>query len=282
MRTGEWQGVGLAFGPSARRIAARHPDLVDYLELPFELFRSQPGMLDSVSTGRRLLHCASLSLAGSLPLDEATLADVEEWLDRTGSPWLSEHLAYVSAEAMNDGQKADCDHYYTGFTVPPPMNEEMIDHISRRIRSVSERLGTRILIENSPLYFDTPGSTLSQVDFINRILNCTDADLLLDLTHLTITGQNMGFSPADAICQLPAARIAQLHLSGIEVFDGVALDHHASAVPPGVLELVPLAMRGSQVAAITLEYNWISDLEDRAIISQLAEVRECASRCRTI
>lgn len=275
-----WFGVGLAFGPSASRIASRYPELVDYLEVPFELLASTPNLLRRTNASRILLHSASLSVGGNCRLKRRTVEAVRKSLAQTRSPWLSEHLAFVEASALDEPASSSDRSYHTGFTIAPPMNKASVDLISRRLNSLSSALEVPLLVENSPLYYSIPNSTLDPTDFLNEILEKTTADLLLDLTHLVISARNLGFSPASALLRLPASRIRQIHLSGIEYIGGTALDHHASAIPQEVLSLVPIAMAGKGVRAVTLEYNWISDFSDREVLKELRKVRKLVDQCR--
>lgn len=267
-----WIGVGLAYSPSARRIADTHAGLVDFLEIPFELLESQPELLERDPPKQRvLLHSASLSLAGALPTPEYKLRSLADWAHRLQVPWISEHVAYVAAPRLDD---ATLPPFETGFTVPPPMNADVANHVARRADTIGSHIGRRILLENSPLYFLPPGSEISQSQFFQLILGQSSAEMLLDLSHLVISARNLGYSPETALNTLPLERVTQLHVSGINFAEGVSWDNHATSVPDEVLSLLPLALSGGHVQALTLEYNWISAFPDQAVITQLERVRQ--------
>ncbi len=269
-----WLGIGLAYSPSARRIADRCPELVDHLEIPFELIRAEPSLLDSLEGQQVLLHSASLSLAGALPLDRIKVDELAAMRARLSSPWISEHAAFIDAPNPHAPQHGV---YESGFTIAPSMNADVALHIATRLDSVYNMVGYPVLIENSPLYFESPGSDLSYPDFFRLIVENSPAMLLLDLTHLVISARNLGFDADEALHALPRDRITQLHLSGIETVEGIAWDNHASAVPEDVLRLVAPAMAAGGVRAVTLEYNWISAFTDEAVVTQLGRVRNAVT-----
>jgi uncharacterized protein (UPF0276 family) len=270
-----WLGIGLAYSPSARRIADAQPSLVDFLEVPFELLESQPSLLERDPPSHRiLLHSASLSLAGALPTPELKLRSLGTWAKRLSVPWISEHVAYVAAPRLGGSELPP---YETGFTVPPPMNADVAMHVAARADAAGLELGSRILLENSPLYFLPPGSNMDQGRFFRLIFEHSSAEMLLDLTHLVISAHNLGLSAEVALRALPLERVTQLHVSGVEFAEGVSWDNHASSVPDEVLDLLPLALSGGWVQAITLEYNWISAFPDEAVMVQLERVRRGAA-----
>jgi uncharacterized protein (UPF0276 family) len=274
----EWLGIGLAYSPSARRIADNLPGLVDFLEIPFELLEAQPQLLETKPPSQRLLlHSASLSLAGALPPPDLKTRSLAAWAKRLQAPWISEHVAYVAAPRLAE---PNLPPYETGFTLPPPMNADVATHVAKRVEAARLQLDARVLIENSPLYFIPPGSDIDQSQFFRLIFGQCSAEMLLDVTHLVISARNLGISAEVALKGLPLDRVTQLHVSGVEFSEGVTWDNHASSVPDEVLELLPLALSGGQVQAVTLEYNWISAFSDDAVTVQLERVRRATQNAR--
>lgn len=274
--------VGLALSPGAARISRTDPDLVDYLEVPFELLESSPAVLDKIEVPA-ILHCASLSIGGTVLPKPGILDRIRHWLAHTDSPWLGEHLAFLLADrppgaTAVDGQRLHADTYAEpynlGFTVAPPMNPDSVDSICRRLSSYQAEFSVPIIVENSPVYFDIPGSTLRYPDFLNQVLARSNVGLLLDLTHLVIAAHNQGFSPEEAIDELPLHRVTEVHVSGIELCEGLFWDHHASGIPERVLRLLSRVAQVGSVRAVTLEYNWISNFTDDQVREQSAAIRK--------
>jgi uncharacterized protein (UPF0276 family) len=271
--------IGLSYSPSARRIVATHPNIIDYLEVPFELLEQNPQALELVAGRDLVLHCASLSLASSRQVAPAKLERLSYWIEKTGTPWLGEHLAFISAARPAGGgdEYAPGEPYNIGFTVSPPMNTASVETVSQNIRQYARQLSVPILVENSPIYFRLPGSDMNQIEYINRILANCDAGLLLDLTHLYISAKNEGFSVVDAIDHLPLDRVVEIHVSGVEEAEGISWDHHASGIRSEILELLFRLRHLPSLKAVTLEYNWISDYTDDDVIEQIMQVRRATA-----
>src|SRR5438067_4873365 len=89
--------VGLGYSDYVRPLLLDEPDLFDFVEIPFELLRANPQVVPIANCRQVLLHSASLSMAGEVAPDEATWNAVGDWIGRTATPWLSEHLAFFTA-----------------------------------------------------------------------------------------------------------------------------------------------------------------------------------------
>ena len=56
--------VGLALGPGVNEFVSEYPELVDYVEIPFEQLRHAPEVGSIQEEIPVVLHCASMSVAG--------------------------------------------------------------------------------------------------------------------------------------------------------------------------------------------------------------------------
>ena len=265
--------IGLAYGPWIADVLARDPELVDYVEIPFELLRHDPSAASIQDTIPAILHCASMSLAGFVPPDEATLAGIEREAARMRTPWIGEHLAFITADPIAPSGP-DAGPTALTYTVCPQLSEETVQRAAANVASMQARFaGQRILVENSPQYFSPPGSTLSMVDFVCEVLSRCDAGLLLDLSHFYITSINMGFDAAEALGRLPLERVVEIHLSGLSVQSGVAWDDHARLAPDELFVLLEKVLERARPRALTFEYNWTPNLPYEALRRQVARAR---------
>jgi uncharacterized protein len=270
--------VGLAYSGLVRNFIERHEHEVDHVEIPFELLRHDPGTLAVRERFPVILHCASLSIAGTQRCNEGTLCEIAGWVEQTRTPWVGEHLAFITASRTEAGahpeEYAPGEPYNIGYTVSPVMDERTVARVVAALSSYSRRFAVPILIENSPLYFRAPGSVMSQTEFIKAICDRIDTDLLLDLSHFAITARSIGFDPFAEIERLPLDRVVELHLSGIDdQLDG-SWDDHASAAPEIVHELLAQVLKTASPRAITLEYNWSSRFPEALLLEELARVRD--------
>jgi uncharacterized protein len=247
---------------------------LDFLEVPFELLDSDAKVYPRIADRPLVLHCASLSLAGDVPPSRRTMRRVQHWASLTKTPWIGEHLATIAVAAQRDAARRERPPAYElGFTLSPPMNEDVVRQVCANLRARSRSYAIPLLIENSPLYFELPGSTMPQTEFIRRICSGSDAGLLLDLTHLYISSRNIGFDPFAALRELPLERVVEIHLSGVSVEGGVHWDCHAAPIPEVVLDLLHVAARAPGLRAVTLEYNWRAAYSVAELGSQVSRVR---------
>ncbi len=254
--------IGIAYSAYADRLLDDYPGAVDYLEIPFEHLEHAPE-LASISERRPIvLHCASLSMAGTVPPTPKTMERVGYWIERTATPWVGEHLSFVTADRPGDGSEAEeCfpgEPFNIGFSISPPQNEFALACVSRSVEAFRKSFGVPLLLENPPLYFDIPGSTLTQSEFMGRVCSDCGVSLLLDLAHFYITCRTMELPFIAELAKLPLERVREVHLSGIENDGDMHWDNHASRAPEALFEALRFVLPRARVQAITLEYNWSS------------------------
>jgi uncharacterized protein len=275
--------VGLAYSSGVRSFIERGIADVDHVEIPFELLRHDPSVLEWRGIPRVILHCASLSIAGTSPCSEKTIGDIGAFAEKTATPWIGEHLAFISAIRSEAGphpeEYAPGQPYNIGYTVSPVMNERTVARVVDALSSYGRRFSVPLLIENSPLYFNSPGSTLSQSAFIASICKQTNVGLLLDLAHFVITSRLAGFDPFRELELLPLDRVVEVHISGVDDQDDGSWDDHARPAPEIVYRLLDRVLQSASPRAITLEYNWSSRFPDASLSDELSRVRDlCGAR----
>jgi uncharacterized protein (UPF0276 family) len=263
--------LGLALGPGVAELVTAEPGLVDYVEIPFEQLRHAPHVGQVQRQVPVILHCASLSMAGFVPPSDATVDAVAAEARRTGTPWIGEHLAFVNADAIEDGQQSA--PQALTYTVCPQLSEETIEQVVRNVAALRDRLPVPLILENSPQYMAVPGSTMGMVDFIGEVARRADVDLLLDLTHHAITCQNTGVDALSALDGLPLERVVEVHVSGLSVQSGIAWDDHASPAPPLVFELLARLLRRVRPRGVTIEYNWAPNFPLGVLRAHVGRVR---------
>ena len=262
--------VGFAFGGYAPALLHGRGHLFDFVEVPFELLQHDPSVLDLLGSKSVILHCASLSIAGSVRPDREVVASLRRWIRRTKTPWLGEHLAFMTADKLLAGPNADeyapGQPYNLGFTVSPPMNSASADSVVKTARLYRDQLGIPLLLENSPIYFTVPGTVMSQTDFIQEICRDSSIRLLLDLTHFLISARNLGFDAFSEIQKLPLARVDEIHISGTSFQENRWWDDHAAPASDEVFELFRTVLHSASPKAVTLEYNWSATFPEDSIM----------------
>lgn len=279
--------VGIAHADYAYDLVRDIPGLIDFVEIPFEQLLKAPSAIEIKSHVPVILHCASLSIAGNVPPDDLLARELEWQVQQTETPWLGEHLAYVRA----DGRYADGGRYSdeaahealvfgseslnVGYTVNPQFSAPILDRVVSNSEYWARRLGLPVLLENGPAYFSMPGSTMSQLEFIQELFSRTPSTgLLLDLSHLTITCANLGLDVMDMLLNLPLERVVEVHMSGTQVDGGMWWDDHSRRVPGVVFELLECLRTKVQPRAVTLEYNWDAAFPIDVVVEDVGRLRQ--------
>jgi uncharacterized protein (UPF0276 family) len=166
-------------------------------------------------------HGLSLNLGGLAPLDEAFVRRVGQFMAQHRVRCYSEHLSYC----------ADDGHLYD--LMPIPFAAEAVEHVSARIRRVQDILERRIAVENVS-YYCAPGAEMSEIEFVNAVLDRADCDLLLDVNNIYVNSVNHGYDAHEFLHALPGGRIAYVHVAGhyVEAPDLIVDTHGADVVDP--------------------------------------------------
>jgi uncharacterized protein (UPF0276 family) len=250
--------IGLAYGPGFEEFIASNTGLIDYVEIPFEQLRHTPHLGVIQEQLPVVLHCASLSVAGFIPPSQTTVDALVDQAARTRTPWIGEHLAFVSADGITEEPDRDLTPTNLTYTLCPQLSGETVQRVVENMTSFKEIFQIPLILENSPQYFPVPGSTMNMVDFVAEVASQTDTGLLLDLSHFAITSLNTKVDAVKEIDRLPLERVVEIHISGYNEQEGVVWDDHAAPAPPLVFELLERVAARAQPKALTLEYNWLT------------------------
>ena len=275
--------MGVAYAGYVPAFVESYPRQIDYVEIPFEMLRHDPGVAAIRDRIPIVLHCASLSVASPSPCPKSTVQQVADWAEQTETPWIGEHLAFVTADRTEAGARAEPvapgEPYNIGYTVSPPMNRKTADRVIGHLRHYSRQLKLPLLLENSPLYFRMPSSDMTQAEFMSEILANGDASLLLDLAHLLISAEVMGFDAAAELEKYPLEKVVEIHISGVDHQSDGVWDNHANRAPEEAYRLLEQALRRARPRAVTLEYNWSVRFPREVLLEEITRVREiCEAR----
>ena len=276
--------LGLAHSAYLRGLLNKHPGLVDYVETPFELLQHDPTVFDLDSTLPVVLHCATLSLAGSVRATPEIIRAIQNWIEKTQTPWLGEHLSFITANRTVAGSYAD-DYapdqpYNLGYTVSPIMNATSVASVVRHIKFYRNEISVPMLLENSPIYFRMPGTTMRQVEFISEICARSQAGLLLDVTHFYISARNMGLDPFAEIKDYPLEKVVEIHLSGASIERDALWDDHANPASEEIFALFRFVLGRTRPRAVTLEYNWSARFPEDVLLREVQRTKEALSCIR--
>lgn len=210
-------------------------------------------------------HGLSLSLGGPSPLDQTFIHKLKVFIERFGIKAYSEHLSYCT----DDGHLYDL--------MPIPFTAEAVQYVAARIRQVQDMLEQRIAVENVS-YYAAPGAELSEIEFINAVIDEADCDLLLDVNNIYVNSVNHAYDPVEFLQALPGERIAYGHIAGhYNEAEDLIIDTHGADVIGDVWNLLDKAyeifgvfptllerdFNLPPVADLLLEVQLIKDYQDR-------------------
>ena len=275
-------GIGIAYGAYVPRFLSAYPNDIDYVEIPYEQLRHDASVECVGRSKPIVLHCASMSMASATRPSSMTVDDIYSWITRTGTPWLGEHLSFITADRHLAGPVAEeyapGEPFNIGYTVSPPMNDSTVDTLLESIAQCEEFFGLPLLLENPPLYFRSPGTNMSQAEFITAICCGSRVNILLDLTHFYISSQTGGFDPNSELLKLPLDRVIETHVSGVDYQAGMHWDNHATRAPSKIFDLLEVVAAKSPLRAVTLEYNWSAHFPQSVLLDEIVRVKGALAR----
>ncbi|RJG20332.1 DUF692 domain-containing protein [Alcanivorax profundi] len=213
-------------------------------------------------------HGLSLSLGGPEPLDFDLLTSIKTFLREHDIRRYTEHLSYCS------------DHGHLYDLMPIPFTEEAVHYVADRVRQVQDFLEQPIGIEHVS-YYAAPGAQMSELEFVNAVLEEADCELLLDVNNAYVNSINHGYDPKNFISGLPGERICYVHIAGhFDEADDLKVDTHGSAVIDPVWALLEHAYREFGVLPTLLERDFNFPGEDE-LFGELKEIARHQKRHAT-
>ncbi|MCD4734572.1 MAG: DUF692 domain-containing protein [Bacteroidales bacterium] len=177
-------------------------------------------------------HGLSLSIGGPDDLDYGFLKEIKSFLEETNARVYSEHLSF-----------SKCDNAHLYDLLPVPFTSDAVFHVAKRIKNVQNFLERKIAIEIVS-YYTPVAPEMSEIQFVNAVLEESDCDLLLDINNIYVNGYNHNYDAKEFINKLPMERVKYIHMAGHEkVSDDLIIDTHGQAIIDPVYELFGYTMR---------------------------------------
>jgi uncharacterized protein len=243
---------GIGWRPELAPSILSHLDRIDVVEvIADDWFGAPARRLHALRTLDAqvpiVLHGISLGLASAAPVDPRRVEAMSRLVEQVRPSFWSEHLAFVRGGGVEIGHLA-----------APPRSGATIEGALRNVEVAAAVVGTAPLLENVATLIDPPGSEMSEVDWINRIISGSDGALLLDLHNLHANATNFGYDALEFIERLPADRIGCIHLAGGRwITAGRSrrlLDDHLHDVPDPLFTLLErVGARATRPLTVILE-----------------------------
>lgn len=186
-------------------------------------------------------HGLCLSLGGPDALNTHFLKQVKQFLSTHKIPLYTEHLSYCT-----DSYQGKAGYLYD--LLPIPFTDEAVKYVAQRIRQTQDILGQRIAIENASFYAAAPISSMSEITFLNAVLQEADCWLHLDINNIYVNSVNFAHQQnpiqlaQDFLQQIPAERIVYSHIAGhYQQSPTLLIDTHGKDVIDPVWDLLEMA-----------------------------------------
>lgn len=208
-------------------------------------------------------HGLSLSLGSAEELDWKFIGELKEFLDENKVQIFSEHLSYTKSRNA---------HLYD--LLPIPFRKDAVDHVVDRIRQVQDFLERPLAIENVS-YYTPVAAEMSEIEFVNEIVERADCKLLLDVNNVYVNAFNHKYDAQTFIDSLPLDRVAYIHMAGHQqVEPDLIIDTHGQPIIDPVYELFEWTIQKMDPVPVLLErdYNFEELEQIQSEILQLKSI----------
>ncbi len=249
--------LGVKWSPIASSVL----DLVDVVEVAgWDLERgSRPESC--------LLHNLDLDFSLAVPgvLDECWKDRCQHALDLTQSPWFSLHLGFSTERVRFQDHMLPASRVLDRNTCL----ERMVD----TVQFACKHLHVPVLIENLDYCPEGAYEHVCEPSFINEVVERTGCAMLLDLAHLQVSADWLGYEPQEYAGQLRLDRVVEVHLSSPRRVGDRLDDRHCELLERD-FRLFDWTLRRCAPEAVVLEYTRDADL----LPNQLRKIRAMLDR----
>ena len=240
-------GIGLRI-PHYKHIFEKKP-VVDWFEIISENFMCDGGrpleMLDKILEQYRVVqHGVSMYFGSAERVNREHLKKLKRLVKRTKTPWLSDHLCWGSV----DGR-------YTHDLLPMPYTFAAAKVTAQKIRETRDFLEVPIAVENVSSYAEFHVSEMTEWEFLTEVVERADCGILLDVNNIYVSSFNHNFDPFVYLNNIPAERVAQIHIAGHSKYRKYILDTHDHPVIDPVWKLYARAHQRAGKTATLLEWD---------------------------
>lgn len=237
-------GVGVVYNAALDPLLVDLADLINAVEIEPQVFSipdpTAPGgyRISSELLKRArsldvavLIHGVGFPVGGASAPTPENAAALDACATDLGAEWVSEHLAFNRARSDDDTV------YCAGFALPVLQTEAGVEAAVDAIVATQAQLTIPFLIETSTNYLQPMPGEIPDGEFVARIAQLSNCGILLDLHNIWANERNGRQRAVDFLAQLPAERIAEIHLAGGLEHRGYWLDAHAGRIPDEVMAM---------------------------------------------
>lgn len=196
------------------------------------------------------IHGVGLSLGSPQAMDLNYLKSIKNLIKRSKSIKYSEHLCFAQLT----------DSHYAHDLLPLPYCDNIILHLTERIKQVQDYLGQQIILENVSTYLSYKINEMSEAEFLGQLVQESGCGLLLDINNLFVNQVNLGSCAKETIRYMHSDWVQEIHLAGFETHPDFLIDAHNNPVSEDVWALYEFAINHLGNKATLIE--WDNDIPE--------------------
>lgn len=211
-------------------------------------------------------HGLSLSIGSIEPLNIKFIKSLKEFLDRFNILHYSEHLSFSSLDGAQSYE-----------LLPVPLTKNMAQIIADKTNRLQDILKRDIILEN-PTFYYMPYAEISEIEFINTLLEKSNAKLLLDVNNVYVNAHNHKFCAKEFLNSINLDRVSYIHIAGhAERYDGIWIDTHGMPVKDEVFNLLEFVLNKQLMPVLLERDNNIPPLSE--LLIELDRCKAIYNKC---
>lgn len=240
-------GIGLRV-PHYDHILAEKPD-VSWFEIISENFMVDGGkplaVLDRILEQYQVVqHGVGLYPGNAAGLDFDHLRRLKTLIQRTRTPWISDHLCWGSVDGT-----------FSHDLLPMPYTSEAAKRIAENLRVAQDFLEIPMAVENVSSYAAFNDDEMTEWQFLAEVVDLADVGILLDVNNIYVSSVNHGFDPMAYVDFIQAERVMQMHIAGHSKYERFIIDTHDHPVIDPVWKLYARAIERCGPVPTLLEWD---------------------------
>jgi uncharacterized protein (UPF0276 family) len=144
--------------------------------------------------------------------------------------------------------------------LPFPYTEENLKRLTEKVLRWQDALKRKLVLENLSTYIATKLSTMSEYEFLARLVKETSCEVLLDVNNMIVNARNFGTDPYQELSKIDLSTVTQVHLAGFVEGEDFVIVTHSQPPHPVTWELWQAVCTKRNDIPFMIE--WDSDIPD--------------------
>ncbi len=191
-----------------------------------------------------ILHGVSLNIGGPEELNLEYLKALKQLVREVEPAWVSDHFCWSGSG-----------NAHLHDLLPLAYTDEVVERVAKRARIVQDILEVPFGLENTSSYLTYQRSTMTEWEFVSRVVEEADCGLMFDVNNVYVSAYNHGFDPLQFIKSIPVERILQIHIAGHTNYGDYIIDTHVGPLSDPVLKLYRETIRRAGPISTLLEWD---------------------------